>query len=361
MGVRVAVAGASGYAGGELLRLLADHPDLEIGPVTAGSSAGKLVTAVHPQLTGVAGLDAREFTGTDPDVLDAAELVFLALPHSESAALAAALPHGRIVDLGADFRLADAAAWEKFYGTPYAGRWTYGLPELPGARAAIAAATRVAAPGCHATTAILALAPLLAAGLVDPADIVIASASGTSGAGRAPKPELLGSEVMGAMSAYKVGGIHRHTPEIEQVLTEVHNRAAERGVASLPDPVTVSFTPALAPMPRGILATCTARLSASAAAAADPAARLRAALAEAYAFEPFVHLLPEGQWPSTGSVAGSNAAHLQVAADTHAGRAVVVSVTDNLGKGAAGQAVQIANIMLGLPETAGLTPHGVAP
>jgi N-acetyl-gamma-glutamyl-phosphate reductase len=353
MGVRVAVAGASGYAGGELLRLLAGHPDLEIGPVTAGSSAGKLVTAVHPQLTGVAGLDTREFTETNPDLLAAAELVFLALPHGESAALAAALPHARIVDLGADFRLADATAWEKFYGTPYAGRWTYGLPELPGARAAIAASTRVAAPGCHATTAILALAPLLAAGLVDPDDIVIVAASGTSGAGRAPKPELLGSEVMGAMSAYKVGGIHRHTPEIEQALTG----AAGPDVA----PVTVSFTPSLAPMPRGILATCTARLSGQAAASADPAARLRAALAEAYAFEPFVHLLPEGQWPSTGSVAGSNAAHLQVAADTHAGRAVVVCVTDNLGKGAAGQAVQIANLMLGLPETAGLTSHGVAP
>ncbi|MBV9384241.1 MAG: N-acetyl-gamma-glutamyl-phosphate reductase [Streptosporangiaceae bacterium] len=358
MGVCVAVAGASGYAGGELLRLLAGHPGLEIGPVTAGSNAGKPVTAVHPQLTGNAALDGREFSGTDPDLLAGAELLFLALPHGESAALAARMPHARMVDLGADFRLADAAQWEKFYGTPHAGRWTYGLPELPGARAAIAGATRVAAPGCYATAAILALAPLLAAGLVEPADIVVAAASGTSGAGRTPKPELLGSEVMGAMSAYKVGGTHRHTPEIEQALGEVHNQFTERNVASPQGPVTVSFTPALAPMPRGILATCTARLAGS---ASGPAAALRGAFADAYAGEPFVHLLPEGQWPSTGPVAGSNAAHLQVTADTHTGRAVVVAAIDNLGKGAAGQAVQIANLMLGLPETAGLTPHGVAP
>jgi N-acetyl-gamma-glutamyl-phosphate reductase len=360
MGVRVAVAGASGYAGGELLRLLAGHPDLEIGAVAGGSSAGKPVTAVHPHLVGHPAFDGREFDSTSAAALRDAELVFMALPHGESAALAEQLPDARIIDLSADFRLADEKAWDRFYGVPYAGRWTYGLPELPGARAEIAAARTVAAPGCYATTVILALAPLLAAGLAEPGDIVAVAASGTSGAGRSLRPDLLASEVMGSLSAYQVGGRHRHTPEIEQALTGVLPSGA--------GPVTLSFTPVLAPMPRGILATCTARLAASgppgsAAGQSPPGSddALRSALAAAYAGSPFVHLLPPGQWPVTGAVAGSNGAHLQAAADARAGRAVVVCVTDNLGKGAAGQAVQIANIMLGLPETAGLTTHGVAP
>jgi N-acetyl-gamma-glutamyl-phosphate reductase len=353
MGVRVAVAGASGYAGGELLRLLAGHPDLEIAAVTGASSAGKQVTSVHPHLVGHPAFDGRAFGATDPDLLAATELVFMALPHGESAALARQLTDTRLIDLSADFRLADEAAWQRFYGTPYSGRWLYGLPELPGARQRIRAATRVAAPGCYATTSILALAPLVAAGLADPADIVIVAASGTSGAGRAPRPDLLASEVMSSMSAYKVGGAHRHTPEIEQALAEV----AAPGTAA----PTISFTPLLAPMPRGILATCTARLAPGAADSPDADSLLREAFAGAYAGGPFVHLLPAGRWPVSGAVSGSNAAHLQVAADPHAGRAVVVCATDNLGKGAAGQAVQIANLMLGLPETAGLTPHGVAP
>ncbi|HEY3653042.1 MAG TPA: N-acetyl-gamma-glutamyl-phosphate reductase, partial [Streptosporangiaceae bacterium] len=205
MGARVAVAGASGYAGGELLRLLTGHPDLEIGALAANSSAGQPVTAAHPQLTGHPGLDDAIFAGTDPDVLADADLLFTALPHGESAQLAARLPdHLRVIDLGADFRLADPGAWERYYPTPYAGQWTYGLPELPGARDAIKAAARVAAPGCYATASILALAPLLAAGLADPADIVIVAASGTSGAGRSLRPGLLATEVMGSMSAYQV-------------------------------------------------------------------------------------------------------------------------------------------------------------
>jgi len=357
MGIRVAVAGASGYAGGELLRLLAGHPDLEIGAVTGASTVGKPVTSVHPNLTGHPAFDGRLFEPADPDLLASAQLVFMALPHGESAALSQRLPDARIVDLSADFRLGDEAAWQKFYGTSYAGRWTYGLPELPGARQQIAAATRVAAPGCYATTSILALAPLLTSGLADPADIVIVAASGTSGAGRSPRADLLASEVMGSMSAYKVGGGHRHTPEIEQALTEVLKGAAP-GPAAQP---VISFTPLLAPMPRGILATCTARLTPGAADLQDADGTLRAAFSAAYSGSPFVHLLPAGQWPVTGAVAGSNGAHLQVTADPHAGRAVVVCATDNLGKGAAGQAVQIANLMLGLPETAGLTTHGVAP
>jgi N-acetyl-gamma-glutamyl-phosphate reductase len=357
MGIRVAVAGASGYAGGELLRLLAGHPDLEIAAVSAGSSAGKPVTSVHPNLIGHPAFDGQDFAATTAEALGGAELIFMALPHGESAALAARLPGARIVDLSADFRLGDEAAWRQFYGdAPYSGRWAYGLPELPGAPGQpsaaekIRAARTVAAPGCYATTSILALAPLLAAGLVEPADIVIVAASGTSGAGRAPRVDLLASEVMGSMSAYQVGGTHRHTPEIEQALSE-----AAAG------PVTLSFTPTLAPMPRGILATSTARLTPAVAASGNAAGQLRAALAAAYGGSPFVHLLPEGQWPVTAAVYGSNGAHLQVAADLHAGRAVVISTTDNLGKGAAGQAVQIANLMLGLPETAGLTTHGVAP
>jgi N-acetyl-gamma-glutamyl-phosphate reductase len=344
MGVRVAVAGASGYAGGELLRIIGGHPDLELGPLAAATSAGAPVTAAHPHL---AHLDSRTFEPLDPARLSSADLVFLALPHEESAAVSAVLPAGTpVVDLSASFRLADPRAWSVYYRTPHAGQWCYGLPELPGARERISAARRVAAPGCYATAAILALAPLIGAGLADPRDVVIVAASGTSGAGRSPSAALLATEVIGAMSAYQAGGTHRHTPEIEQAL-----RAVGGG-----EPV-VSFTPMLAPMPRGILATCTARLR-------DPGtttAALRETLAAAYDGAPFVRLLPEGRWPSTAATNGSNMAHLQAAADAHAGRAVVVAALDNLGKGAAGQAVQAANLMLGLPETTGLTRQGVAP
>jgi N-acetyl-gamma-glutamyl-phosphate reductase len=346
MGVRVAVAGASGYAGGELLRLIAGHPDLELGPVTAGTNAGAPVTAVHPHLPEFAD---RTFEETDPDRLASADLVFLALHHKESAAMAARLPaEVAVIDLSASFRLSDPGNWSAFYSGAHAGRWVYGLPELPGAREQITAGRRVAAPGCHATTVILALTPLLARGLAEPGDIVAVSASGTSGAGRTPTHALLASEVMGSVSAYQVGGVHRHTPEIEQALAEA------TGVTP-----TVSFTPLLVPMPRGILATCTARLAHPGSPTDSDA--LRQALATAYMGEPFIHVLPEGCWPSTASTLGSNAVHLQVAADAHAGRAVVVATLDNLVKGAAGQAVQIANLMLGLPEGAGLTANGVAP
>jgi N-acetyl-gamma-glutamyl-phosphate reductase len=344
MGIRVAVAGASGYAGGELLRLIAGHPGLELGPVAAAANAGAAVTGLHPHLPELAGL---RFEALDPARLASADLVFLALPPEQSAAVADGLPGELpVVDLSASFRLADPAVWASFYPGPHAGRWAYGLPELPGARERLRGARRAAAPGCYATAAIMALAPLLIAGLVEPRDIVIVAASGTSGAGRSPSVGLLATEVMGSMGAYQVGGVHRHTPEIEQALTEA--AGAE---------VVVSFTPALAPMPRGILATCTARL-------AGPditAAALRQALTGAYAAEPFAHLLAAGSWPATAATAGSNAVHLQAAADSHAGRAVVVAALDNLGKGAAGQAVQVANLMLGLPETAGLTPQGIAP
>jgi N-acetyl-gamma-glutamyl-phosphate reductase len=355
VGVRVAVAGASGYAGGELLRLISGHPDLEMGPLGAGASTGMPVTDAHPHLPALAG---RVFGPADPASLAAADLVFLALPHGESAALAAALPgHVTVVDLSASFRLADPQAWATYYRTGHPGCWVYGLPELPGARSRISSARRVASPGCYATTAILALAPLLAAGLAEPQDIVIVAASGTSGAGRSPSAALLATEVMGAVSAYQVGGAHRHTPEIEQALAEA--AGGQQGGPPAADAArpSVSFTPMLAPMPRGILATCTARLTG--AAPSTPA--VRAVLADAYAGEPFVRVLPEGNWPTTAATVGSNAVHLQAAADAHAGRVVVVAALDNLGKGAAGQAVQAANLMLGLPETAGLTAQGVAP
>jgi N-acetyl-gamma-glutamyl-phosphate reductase len=355
MGARVAVAGASGYAGGELLRLLAGHPDLELGPVTAETNAGRPIAELHPHLAGLPSLAARTFDDAGGLASSGCDLAFLALPAGQSAQLASDLGQDiRLVDLGPDFRLADAGAWARHYEVPHAGRWVTGLPELPGARERIRAASRVAVPGCYATAAIVALAPLAAAGLVEAADVVIVAASGTSGAGRSPRADLLGSEVMGAVSAYQAGGTHRHTPEIEQALGEA--AAAGRGDAA-ETAWRVCFTPLLAPMPRGILATCTARLRAGPGAAAQ----LRGVLTEAYAGEPFVCVLPDGRWPTTGAVAGSNGVHLQAAADARTGRATVVAAIDNLGKGAAGQAIQNANLMLGLPEAAGLTACGVAP
>ncbi|MFG2062822.1 N-acetyl-gamma-glutamyl-phosphate reductase [Micromonospora sp. NPDC048871] len=333
MGIRVAVAGASGYAGGELLRLLAGHPEFDLVTATAHSQVGQPVDSVHPQLVGL----NQTFAETVPETLAEADLVFLALPHGQSAALAAQLPpEVRVVDLGADHRLTDGAAWARYYGGPHAGAWTYGLPELPGQAERIAAATRVANTGCYAATITLALAPLIAAGVADPADVVVVAASGTSGAGRAAKTHLLASEVMGDLSPYKVGA-HQHVPEIKQAT----------GATGL------SFTPVLAPMPRGILATVTARPTGS----ADP----RAVLAQAYADSPFVHLLTEGRWPHTAATLGSNSCHLQATVDLDSGRLIVVAALDNLGKGAAGQAVQNANLMFGLPETTGLSPLGVTP
>lgn len=341
--VRVAVAGASGYAGGELLRLVLGHPHLELAAACAGSSAGRRLSEVHPQLAGRADAVLQPTTTA---VLADADVALLALPHGESAALARELPDDLlVVDLGADFRLEDPDDWSRFYGGPHAGTWTYGLPELPGARERIAASRRIANPGCYVTAVTLALAPLLAAGLVGREDIVVVAASGSSGAGRAAKAHLLGSELMGSTSAYKVGGSHQHTPEMQQ------NLAAAAG-----GPVALSFTPLLVPMPRGILATCTARTEPGA--GAD---ELRAALVEAYADEPFVAVLPEGRWPATGATVGSNAVHLQVAHDASVGRAVVVAAEDNLVKGAAGQAVQNVNLALGIAETTGLSAHGVAP
>ncbi|WP_077191976.1 N-acetyl-gamma-glutamyl-phosphate reductase [Streptomyces lydicus] len=342
MTVRAAVAGASGYAGGELLRLLLGHPDVEIGALTGHSNAGQRLGTLQPHLLPLAD---RELAATSAEALAGHDVVFLALPHGQSAAVAEQLgPDVLVVDMGADFRLQDAADWTKFYGSEHAGTWPYGLPELPGARAALEGSKRIAVPGCYPTAVSLALFPAYAAGLVE-SEAVIVAASGTSGAGKAPKSHLLGSEVMGAMSPYGVGGVHRHTPEMIQNLS----RAAG-------EPVTVSFTPTLAPMPRGILATCSARVKPGVDAAAA-----RAAYEKTFADEPFVRLLPEGQWPSTAAVYGSNAAQIQLAYDATAGRLVVISAIDNLTKGTAGGALQSMNIALGLDETTGLSTIGVAP
>ena len=343
MTLRVAVAGCTGYAGGEVLRLLLGHPDVEIGALTAGSSAGSTLGEHQRHLTPLAD---RRIEDSTVEVLRGHDVVFLALPHGTSGPIAAQLDDDTmVVDCGADFRLEDAEVWEKFYGSPHAGTWPYGLPELPGQREVLAGARRIAVPGCYPTGATLAIAPALTARLVDGHDVVVVAASGTSGAGKAAKPNLIGSEVMGSVSAYGVGGVHRHTPEILQNMARLG--------ASHP---SLSFTPTLVPMPRGILSTVTAPLSGRV--GPDQA---YAAYAEAYADEPFVHLLPQGTWPATGAVVGSNVVHVQVTVDEAAGRLVAVSAIDNLAKGTAGGAIQSMNIACGLPETTGLPTIGVAP
>jgi N-acetyl-gamma-glutamyl-phosphate reductase len=337
--MKIAVVGASGYAGGELLRLLAQHPSFHAEVITANSHAGERVTNLHPQLT---AYGERIFEATNSEALANCDLVFLAMPHGESAKVVARLsPETRIVDLGADFRLESAAAWQKYYGGEHAGTWVYGLPELPGAREQIKKSIRVANPGCYATVIALAAAPVLS--VVDSTDIVVVAASGTTGAGRSEKRSLLGSEVMGSLTSYKFGGTHQHTPEIEESLS----RAAHC-------PVKISFTPILAPMPRGILATITARLNSTVS-----ESELRVLFENQYESEEFISLLPVGQMPRTAAVNGSNRIQLQVAVDEHAHRVVISATIDNLGKGAAGQALQNANIITGLPENSGLMADGL--
>lgn len=353
MALVAGVVGASGYAGGELLRLLSGHPELRVGPLLGASSAGKRVGEIHRHLPTLADHEIEPLEdGLESGGLLDTDVVFLALPHGHSAAVAARIAGARtplIVDLGADHRLADEHAWNQYYGAPggvqHAGTWTYGLPELPGSRAAIAGAATVANPGCFPTGVALGMVPLLAAGLALPHDVVVVAASGTSGAGRGTGSHLLGSEVMGSLSAYKAGGVHQHTPEMAQTLSRAAGSA-----------VSVSFTPILAPMPRGILATTSAPTGPGIATDA-----VRKCLRDAYDAEPFVQVLGPDAWPRTADVLGSNSVHLQVAVDSAAGRVVVVSAIDNLVKGAAGQAIQNANIVLGLEEGTGLAAEGVAP
>ena len=337
--MKTAIVGASGYAGTELLRLLLDHPNFEPTVITAHSNAGELISSVAPQL---ARLGDRRFEAFDLARVNACDLVFLALPHGESASLIAQLdPELKVVDLGADFRLTSAEKWAHYYGGTHAGTWTYGLPELPGKREAIRKSTRIANPGCYATSISLAIAPAL--GLVDTRDIVVVAASGTTGAGRSAKVNLLGSEVMGSLSSYKFGGVHQHTPEVEEALTHI----------ACSD-VKISFTPVLAPMPRGILTTVTAKLTSSA-----TTESMHDLYTKTFANEEFVTILPLGQMPKTNSVIGSNHVHLQVAVDPHTNRLIISAVIDNLGKGAAGQAIQNANLICGLPENAGLQAVGL--
>lgn len=341
--ISVAVAGATGYAGGELLRLLLAHPEVRIGALTAKASAGTPLLQHHQHLTPLAD---RVVADTTIDNLAGHDVVFLALPHGTSAEIAAELgPEALVIDAGADHRLSDPADWAAFYGTPHAGTWPYGLPELPGQRDILATSRRIAVPGCYPTSVTLALLPALTGGLITGEDVVVVAASGPSGAGKALKPHLLGAELIGSASAYGVGGVHRHVPEILQnfrVLGATHP--------------TVSFTPMLVPMSRGILATCTAPLAGHVS-----AALVRATYEAAYDGEPFVTLLPEGLWPQTQSILGSNGVHVQVTVDPAAGRLVAVAALDNLTKGTSGGAVQSMNLALGFPETLALSSIGVAP
>lgn len=347
MSISVAVSGASGYVGGEVLRVFSAHPDVEFGALTAHSSAGDLLGVHQPHLRTLAD---RVLVDTTAENLAGHDVVVLALPHGASGEIAAQLPPETLVlDCGADHRLASAQAWSSYYGGDHAGTWPYGMPELITAaghqRDALAGARRVAVPGCNVTAVTLALQPGVAAGVVDPTDIVAVLANGYSGAGKKLAPHLLASEALGAAVPYAVGGSHRHIPEIVQNLES----AGAQGVR-------ISFTPTLVPMARGILATVTAPLAAGVNVEA-----VRPAWEAAYADEPFVHVLPEGQWPTTAATLGANTALMQVAVDGRAGRVVIVCAIDNLVKGTAGAALQSMNLALGLPETTGLTTIGLAP
>jgi N-acetyl-gamma-glutamyl-phosphate reductase len=337
--MKTAVIGASGYAGGELLRLLSIHPHLQVTQVSAHSNAGELITSVHPHLTTHHGEKFLAFEALNFEEIDVA---FIALPHGQSAAIANKfLNKTKIIDLGADFRLIDADQWAKYYDGIHAGTWTYGLPEIPGSRDAIKNTSRVANPGCYATSIITGVLPALDA--IDSSDIVVVAASGTTGAGRNAKINLIASEVMGSLTSYKFGGVHQHTPEIEQAL----------GIAADKD-VKISFTPILVPMPRGILSTITARVSKS-----ISREQVHSLYSSFYKNDYFVDVLPIGQMPKTGSLTGSNKIQIQVAVDAHTQRLIISVAIDNLGKGAASQAIQNANLMCGFHEGAGLSTDGL--
>ena len=349
---RVAVVGASGYAGGETLRLLSAHPEVEVATVTAHSSAGKHLSEVAPHID--LGHDPV-LAETSVDTLHGHDVVVLALPHGQSGRIAAALraedPDVLVLDLGADHRLESAEEWEAYYRSEHSGTWTYGMPELPLAdgnrqRELLVGAREIAVPGCNATAVTLALAPLLRAGLVDPARLAAVLPVGYSGAGRAAKQHLLFSEASGTAAPYAVGGTHRHVPEVLQNFRRSTGR----------DDARLGFTPVLVPMSRGILAVCTAPVPEG-----TTTADLLAALSADYADEHFVSVLPEGVFPATGEVVGANTIRIGAAVDARSGQATVISAIDNLVKGTAGAAVQSLNLALGLPETTGLTRTALAP
>jgi N-acetyl-gamma-glutamyl-phosphate reductase len=351
MTLRVAIAGASGYAGGEVARLLEGHPEFELATLTAHSAAGQSVESVHPHLSTLHG---RTFEKTTLDVLSGHDVVVIALPHGDSGALGEELlaqgGQKLIVDLGADRRLESTADWDAFYGGTHYAPFTYAMPELvrasgPSSRDLISSSSALAAPGCNATAITVALVPLLARGIIEPHDLSAVLAVGSSGAGKTPRADLMGADLQGSANPYAVGGIHRHLPEIRQNI-----RAATGHDSAL------SMTPVLVPMSRGILATCSGIRSGK-----HSAADIHRELIDAYRDEPFVSVLPLGQFPRTGDVVGSNQVHLGVALDESVNRVVVISALDNLVKGTAGAALQSMNLALGFEETAGLTSNGVAP
>ena len=337
--MKTAVIGASGYAGGELLRLLSTHPHLQVTQVSAHSNAGELITSIHPHLTTHNG---ERFLSFDSLKYEEIDIAFIALPHGQSAEVVEKFAKNtKIVDLGADFRLTDAAQWSRYYDGIHAGAWTYGLPEIPGNRTKISESSKVANPGCYATSIITGVLPAL--GVIDSSDIVVVAASGTTGAGRNAKISLIASEVMGSLTSYKFGGVHQHTPEVEQALSQASGKK-----------VKISFTPILAPMPRGILSTITARLSEE-----INTEKAHFIFSEFYKNEFFVDVLPTSQMPKTSSLTGSNKIQMQVAVDEHTNRLVISVAIDNLGKGAASQAIQNANLMCGFHEGAGLSTDGL--
>jgi N-acetyl-gamma-glutamyl-phosphate reductase len=337
--MKTAVIGASGYAGGELLRLLSTHPHLQVTQVSAHSNAGELITNVHPHLTTHNG---ERFLSIDSLNFEDIEFAFIALPHGQSAGIVEKFSKNtKIVDLGADFRLTDATQWKKYYEGIHAGAWTYGLPEIPGSREKISQSQQVANPGCYATSIITGVLPAL--DVIDSSDVVVVAASGTTGAGRNAKISLIASEVMGSLTSYKFGGVHQHTPEVEQALSLASGKT-----------VKISLTPILAPMPRGILSTITARLSVN-----MDTENVHSLFSNFYKNDYFVDVLPIGQMPKTGSLTGSNKIQMQVAVDEHSHRVVISVAIDNLGKGAASQAIQNANLMCGFHEGAGLSTDGL--
>jgi N-acetyl-gamma-glutamyl-phosphate reductase len=340
--MKVGVIGASGYTGGELLKILHAHPSFDLNYIAAGSGAGELITDLHPHLS---YFHNRRFEETKVAQANSCDLIFLALPHGESAKIVDQIDNVvKIVDLGADFRLGNVDQWKKYYGGSYAGKWSYGLPEIKGNREIISRSSRIANPGCYATAIILSLAPFIEDKSINQSDITVVAASGTTGAGRSAKASLLASEIMNSLTSYKFGGIHQHTPEIEEQLENISK-----------DQVKISFTPILAPMPRGILATITAVTD------LKSTSEIYDVAENYFKDEEFVEILnpTEGRLPKTSSLLGSNKIEMAVAFDQHTSRLIISTAIDNLGKGAAGQAVQNANLMYGLPEGSGLTKIGI--
>ncbi|QNE89498.1 N-acetyl-gamma-glutamyl-phosphate reductase [Corynebacterium incognita] len=368
MTISLAVAGATGYAGGEIIRLLLGHPAMQSGQLRlrtlfAGDKAEESVAAHLPHLAAALHEAAgpESFAKTTPEALAEHDVVFLALPHGHSAALAQQLPESvKLIDCAADFRLESGTEWGAYYNpagtnaaTPWAGTWPYGLPELPGKRASIQSANRVAVPGCFPTAVSLAAYPALAAGLALP-DVSVTAVTGASGAGKKPSAPLLGAELMGNLKPYSAAGAHRHIPEILQNLAPAVGKEASD--------VALSFTPVLAPLTRGILAVAIMPLAAEI--DVDAAAKqLRGAYHDAYATEPFIELLDAqaGQFPETANVAGSNRVQIAVDVDKRARKVIATAAVDNLTKGTGGAAVQCMNLMVGFPETAGLPLTGLRP